>query len=356
MRPALLIALMLSLSLTACGKKKEEEKKGPPPSLITVTQAQARDLGITEEAVGEADSTTAPKVAAEVSGRVIKVQVEVGDAVKQGQVLAELDATDYSADAKRLQAQALTQQKLTARYQDLAKQGFISSSKLEEIEAQNVAAQEQYTRAAKNLSRTRIVSPITGRVEGRFISQGDWIDLGKPTFQIISSQRLRIRLPFPETVAPRIHAGQSVYLYSPSAPDKPFTGKVTDVRPMVGSGSRSFDAIVEVSNPGEWKAGASVTGRVVIETHAGAIMAPEQSVVLRPAGKVVYVIDNGKAMQRVVKTGIKDKGQVEVLEGLAAGETIAVDGAGFLSDQAKVKVQQPKADKPAAPNAAGAAK
>lgn len=345
MRNALLIALLLSLGLAGCGKKKEEEKKGPPPSLITVTQAQARDLEITEEAVGEADSTTAPKVAAEVPGRVVKVHVEVGDWVKQGQTLAELDAGDYAADAKRLQAQAVTQQKLTARYQDLAKQGFISPSKLEEVEAQNVAAQEIYSRAAKNLARTRIVAPISGRIEGRFISQGDWIDLGKPTFQLVSSERLRIRLPFPETVAPRIHAGQTVYLYSPSAPDKPFTGKVSEVRASVGSGSRSFDAIVEADNPGAWKAGASVTGRVVIETHAGAIMVPEHSVVLRPAGNVVYVVADGKATQRVVNTGIKDKGQVAILEGLTAGETVAVDGAGFLSDKAEVKVQQPKADK-----------
>lgn len=347
MRNALLIALMLSLGLAGCGKKQEEEKKGPPPSLVTVTQAQARSLEITEEAVGEADSTTAPKVAAEVSGRVVKVHAEVGDAVKQGQLLAEIDATDYSADAKRLQAQALTQQKLTARYQDLAKQGFISSSKLEEVEAQNVAAQELYNRAAKNLSRTRIVAPVTGRIEGRFISQGDWIDLGKPSFQVVGSERLRIRLPFPETVAPRIRSGQTVYLYSPSAPDKPFTGKVTDVRPMVGSGNRSFDVIVEVGNPGAWKAGASVTGRVVIDTHANAIMVPEQSVVLRPAGKVVYVVADGQAAQRPVKTGIKDRGQIEILEGLQAGETVAVDGAGFLSDKAKVKVQSPKSDKPA---------
>lgn len=349
MRSPLLIALLLSLAVAGCGKKKEEERKGPPPSLISVTQAQARDLEIAEESVGEADSATAPKVAAEVAGRVIKVQVEVGDAVKQGQTLAELDAGDYAADAKRLQAQAVTQQKLTARYQDLARQGFISPSKLEEVEAQNVAAQEVYSRAAKNLARTRIVAPITGRIEGRFVSQGDWIDLGKPTFQVVSSERLRIRLPFPETVAPRIRAGQPVYLFSPSAPDKPFTGRVTDVRPMVGSGSRSFDAIVEVGNPGAWKAGASVTGRVVIETHAGAVMVPEQSVVLRPAGKVVYVVADGKAAQRMVKTGIKDKGQVEILEGLDAGETVAVDGAGFLSDKASVKVQPP-----AQPNAKAA--
>lgn len=349
MRSALLIALLLVAALAACGKKPEE-KKGPPPSRITVAQAQVRDLEIGETAIGDADSAAAPKVGAEVAGRVIKVYVEIGDTVKQGQTLAELDAADYAADAKRLQAQAQAQQRLTVRYQDLAKQGFISPSKLEEVEAQNVATQEQYARAAKNLARTRIVAPIAGRVEARLVSQGDWIDLGKPTFQLASSERLRIRLPFPETVASRIRAGQTVHLFSPSAPDKPFSGRVSEVRPLVGSGNRSFDAIVEVGNPGAWKAGASVSGQVVVETHVGAVMVPEQSVVLRPAGTVVYVIANGQAEQRLVKTGIKDRGQVEILEGLRAGESVALDGAGFLSDKAAVQIQQnasAKTDKPA---------
>ncbi len=335
----LLLCLLLPFALAACGKK-EAAQKGPLPSLISVTQAQARNLEIIETAIGEADSTTMPKVAAEVAGRVVKLYAEVGDAVKQGQVLAELDASDYAADAKRLQAQATTQQRLTARYQDLAKQGFISPSKLEEVETQNIAAQEQYSRAAKNLARTRIVAPVTGHIDARFVSLGDWIDLGKPAFQLASSERLRIRLPFPETVAPRIRPGQTVYLASPSAPDTPFTGRVSEVRPVVGSTSRSFDAIVEVGNPGAWKPGASVTGRVVTGSHAHAVMVPEASVVLRPAGAVVYTVANGKAAQRIVQTGIKDQGQVEILDGLAAGETVAVDGAGFLSDRAAVKVQQ----------------
>ena len=341
-RLALLAALMAGAALTGCGKKEEEaEKKGPPPALITAAQAQSRDVEIVEEAVGEADSATAPKVAAEVAGRVIRVHAEVGDAVKRGQLLAELDASDFHADAKRLEAQALTQRRLTERYRDLARKDFISPAKLEEMEALNVAAQEQYIRAAKNLARTRIVAPVAGRVEARFVSQGDWIELGKPAFQLSTSERLRIRLPFPETAADRIRAGQTVHLLTPSAPDKPFTGRVTEVRSLVGSGSRSFDAIVEVANPGEWKPGASVTGRVVIETHPGAVVVPEQSVVLRPAGKVVYAVAGGKAVQRIVKTGVKQAGTIEILEGVRAGEMVAVDGAGFLTGGAVVNVQAP---------------
>jgi len=342
-----LTILLLSAGLLAgCAKQAEEKKPGgPAAAIITVTQAQARDVPITERAVGDADSATAPKVGAEVAGRIVRIRAEIGDAVQKGQVLAEIDASDYASDAKKQEAQAATQQRLTERYRDLAAKGFISPTQLESAEAQNVAAYEQNVRAAKNLVRTRIVAPVTGRIEQRLVSEGDWIELGKPVFQIATSAALRVRLPFPESTASRIQPGQRVLLSTPTAPGKTVEGKIAQLRPQVGGTSRSFDAIVEVKNPGDWKPGASVDGEVVVETHANAVTVPEISVVLRPAGAVVYVVADGKAQQRIVKTGSKNNGLVEILEGIAAGETVALDGAGFLTDKAAVTVKDANAQK-----------
>lgn len=343
MKNATLLPLfLLSAGLLAgCAKKAEEKKPAAPPAaIITVVQAQARDLPITERAMGDADSATAPKVGAEVAGRIVRIRAEIGDAVKKGQVLAEIAAGDYASDAKKLEAQAQSQQRLTERYRDLAAKGFISPTLLENTEAQNVAAREQHVRAATNLLRTRIVAPVSGRVEQRLVSEGDWIELGKPVFQISTSEALRVRLPFPESVASRVKPGQRVLLSTPTAPGKTVEGRIAQLRPQVGGSSRSFDAIVEVKNPGGWKPGASVDGEVVVETHANAVTVPETSVVLRPAGAVVYVVADGRAQQRIVKTGNKGNGQVEILEGIAAGETVALDGAGFLTDKAAVTVKK----------------
>ena len=345
--PSILIFCLLgaTLLLPGCAKKPEVQKKGPPAAIITVTQAQSRTMQVLEQSVGEADSATAPKVGAEVAGRITRVHVEIGDPVRKGQLLAEIDGGDFSADAKRLEAQASSQRKLTERYRELAGKGFVSPSLLEGHEAQNVAAREQYTRAAKNVSRTRIVSPVNGRVDNRFVSVGDWIDLGKPVFQLSTSENLRIRLPFPETAAQRIKVGQKVTLTTPTAQNAAVTGRIEQVRALVSSTNRAFDAIVEVTNPGGWKPGASVNGAVVVEEHAEAVSVPEVSVVLRPAGKVVYVIENGKAVQHVVVTGVTQDGQVEILEGIKSGATVAVDGAGFLTDQAAVSVKEADAEK-----------
>lgn len=334
--------LAIALLASGCAKKQEEQKKGPPPALITVAQSSTRTMQVLEQSIGEADSASAPKVGAEVAGRIIKVYAEIGDAVREGQVLAEIDPTDYSADAKRLEAQAVTQQKLTERYRDLSKKGFISPSALESYDAQNVAAREQYARAAKNLVRTRIVSPVDGRVDNRMVSVGDWIDLGKPVFQLATSKNLRISLPFPESVLSKVKPGMKALLSSPADPGKPVEGKVKEIRPTIGSSNRSFDAVIEITNPGNWKPGASVNGAVVIAEHPDAVVVPETSVVLRPAGTVVYVIKDQHAAQVVVQTGVKQAGQVEILSGLKTGETVALDGAGYLSDKAAVAVRGDK--------------
>lgn len=334
--------LAIALLASGCTKKQEEQKKGPPPALITVAQSGTRTMQVLEQSIGEADSATAPKVGAEVTGRIIKVYVEIGDAVKKGQLLAEIDPTDYSADAKRLEAQAVTQQKLAERYRDLSRKGFISPSALESYDTQNVVAREQYARAAKNLARTRIVSPVDGQVDNRMVSVGDWIDLGKPAFQLSTSKSLRISLPFPESVLSKIKPGMKALLSSPADPDKPVEGRVKEIRPTIGSSNRSSDAVIEIINPGNWKPGASVNGAVVIAEHPDAVVVPETSVVLRPAGTVVYVIKDQHAAQVVVQTGVKQAGQVEILSGLKAGETVALDGAGYLADKATVAVRGDK--------------
>ena len=112
---------------------------------------------------------------------------------------------------------------------------------------------------------------------------------------------------------------------------------------MITEGSRSIDVIADVQGELNWQPGASVTGTVVLGAQAAALMVPEQSLVLRPAGEVVYVVRNNVAgqavvQQAVVKTGARQNGLIEVLNGLNANETIVVDGAGFLTDGAPVKI------------------
>ena len=370
MRVALLACLALGL-ISACGQKAEQKKAVPPPSLITVTQATKGDFEVVLETLGTLEVLADPKVGAEVAGRVTQVLARSGTAVKAGDLMAVIDAGDVAlqnkadeADARRIEALAKQQEKLAERQQMLMDKGFLSKNAGEDVAAQRAALSAQYDAARaradnsrRSVGKTRVLAPIAGIVEVQIVSPGDYVKVGDPLFNLVAPHKLRAHLPFAESFGPRLKVGQDIRLVSPLAPGKVFASRIKDIRPGIVEGSRTLDVLVDVDNDGSLRGGGTVNAAVIVSARAEALTVPEQSIVLRPAGKVVYVIAEAdgqkKAQQKPVKVGAKRGGRVEILEGLAGGETIALDGAGFLTNGAAVAIKEP-AKVPAGTQSAGA--
>jgi membrane fusion protein, multidrug efflux system len=355
-RTAILPAALLFAAMLVCGCDRQADSAKPaarPGTLITVAQALQKDVEVIEETIGSVESPINPTVTAEVSGRVTQVLARAGASIRKGQLLAVIDPDDLKlsrdaarAEAGRIEALLSNQNKVVERNRQLVGEGFISKNVLDEAVAQQKALEEQLSAARSqlsmvrsNITKTRVLSPLDAQVERPIVSEGDYVSIGTPMFDIVSTRVLNVYLPFPETVAPRLRVGLPVRISSPATAGEPIEARIAEIKTMVGTSNRAVQAIVRLQNQPGWKPGSSVTGRVVLETRPGGIVVPEQSVVLRPAGKVVYVIDNGKAVQRIVTTGFKSGDMIEILSGLQAGETVALDGAGFLSDGAAVNVQ-----------------
>jgi RND family efflux transporter MFP subunit len=355
-----LFAVVLPVFLGACGKKPEEKKSGPPPTLITVTQVRSGAFEVTEDTLGTLEAVNDPKIGAEVAGKVAKVLAFAGKPVKRGETLAVIDATDLAlqsraeqAEVKRLEALLAQQDRLVERQQSLVSKGFLSHNAADDAKAQRAAIAEQLAAAQaraslgqRSVGKTTVVAPFDGVIESHAIAAGDYVKVGDPLFQLVSNRRLRAHLPFPESAAPRLSRGQAVRLTSPQLPGKVFEARIADIRPAIAEGSRALDVIVEVDSDGTLKSGGTVNASVQIAAKEAALVVPEQSVVLRPAGKVVYAVveDEGKkkAQQRIVQAGAKKGGVIEILGGIKEGETVAVDGAGFLTHGAAVAVKEPQ--------------
>jgi hypothetical protein len=148
-----------------------------------------------------------------------------------------------------------------------------------------------------------------------------------------------VRLPFPEHVARQLRIGQHVRLVSFDDTAKVADARIKDIRPPLNSTTQTMEIIAELPAGREWYSVGSVRGEVVIGVHRAATVVPEQAVVLRPAGAVVYVPQENIVKQRPVQLGAQRNGEMEILTGLKAGETVVVDGAGMLSDGAKIKAR-----------------
>jgi len=150
-----------------------------------------------------------------------------------------------------------------------------------------------------------------------------------------------LRMPFPLEVARRMQINQDVTLRN-FGDSETATGRVRAIRPALNATTASAEVIVQVTGPGGWQPQGSVRGEVVLEVHPQAIVIPETALVLRPAGSVVYLADNGVAHERKVTTGVTRNGLTEIIEGLDGGETVVKDGAPMLSDGAKLREPEAK--------------
>ena len=356
--PRALSISLLALFLSACSN---EDSTGDgaianaKAVLISTSRAEAKELPIWLETVGQVHSLSAPTLAAEVEGRITRITADTGDHIEIGQLLAETDTSTLllrqqaaQASLERLEVHIANGKRRVDRLEKLSSKNLSSQTQLDDATEQLQAYQADYKAAVAqlaivedSLNKSRVIAPVSGVVQRRFITTGDFVKRGQALFEITRTDLLQAWLPYPETVALRIQIGQPAKIYSPLTPGVFAPGKITDLQPTIGSGSRAVMAIVDLENPGDLRPGATLSGQVLVETRKHAVMVPNISVVRRPAGQLVYVINGDKAEARLVETGHNDAGFVEITSGLKGGETVATDGAAFLTDGASVKIAEP---------------
>lgn len=356
-----LVALAL---LAACGRDADPARRpsGPPAALITATVVQPRTIEVTEQVVGSLENVIDPSLGAEVAGRVTRVLAYTGKKVAKDELLAEIDAQDFqiqtradAAEIARLESLLAQAERLAERQQKLVSQGFISQNAADDAVAQRnalresiLAAKARADQTRRSLGKTQVLAPIDGEVEAQVVAAGDFVKVGDPLFKLVGTRRLHAHLALPENADRTIRPGLKVRLSVPSAPERQIEAQIDEIRPTVGVQNRALDAIVKFDTDGSFRGGGSVNARIVIATRENALTVPEQSVALRPAGKVVYVLTEREgrliAQQRLIETGVRQEGYYEVLKGLRPGERIAVDGAGFLTDNAVVALPKPAPD------------
>ena len=340
--------------LAGCGAEEAKPvQRGTP---ITAQLPQVQGVATVEHSVGVITSPELPLVKAEATGRVVELLVDAGSTVEVGQALARLDdevqqlgLRSAEAALKRAQVQRDNAAKSLARLTDLRTTGAVSQGAFDDARAAADAAAAQVNEARAVLEQARwgqrmtaIVSPIAGVVQQRRVAVGDLVRIGDPVIEIAAASALRAVLPFPETFLGRIAVGQRVQLTLPERPEQIIEGEINELRPIVGRDNRAIEAIVAFANPGGWKPGGSIIGEVIIDARPEALTVPVEALVLRPAGELVYVVDGKVAKATPVTVGVRTSNFVEILTGLSANQTIAVKGAGFLTDGAPVEVRAVK--------------
>jgi HlyD family secretion protein len=223
---------------------------------------------------------------------------------------------------------------------------------LKTASGQLTAAQGKYQGAQAQLSYSQIRSPINGVVTDRPLNPGEIPAQGSPIIIVMDTSQVVARAHIAQQDATGLHVGDAATITVPGISD-PFPAKVTIVSPALDPNSTTVEVWVQAPNREQrLKPGASVRVNIVAETVKEAIVIPAAALLTAPDGKTSVILAQGdKPVQKAVKAGIRDGGDVQIIEGLAGGEKVVTVGAFEISREdpdvlakTKLVIQAPKKD------------
>ena len=334
---------------------KEAKKEGGKAVLITTAKAQLRPVERSVSLVGELQAEEEAVVKAEVKGKVKAVYKGLGDAVKKGETIVLLDSEEYEISREQT-AQALKEARSRyelarlnwERAEGLFKKGLISERERDEagksLEGLDAAAKERHSAvelATKRLRDVNIAAPFSGVIKERFVNVGDYLDDKTAVAAIVDLSPLKLRASVPEKAAGIIRNGMKVLIGVEAYPGKVFEGSVARISPSLDPKTRTLAIEATFHNKDRaLKPGFFAAGRVVTKKADRAIFVPEESLVSFAGIKKVFVIENGAAVERLVKVGERVESMVEITEGLKGGDVVATSALNKLSTGVKVEIKR----------------
>lgn len=312
---------------------------GGPGGATSVIAApvELKDFAGDVEAIGTARANEAVTITAKVSNTVTAIRFQEGQEVKAGEVLIELDTAQVRANLAEAEAALAESESQFKRSRELFNTRALSEAQLDQLEATLKANQARVAAARAQLSDQIIRAPFSGRMGLRNISLGSLISPGTVITTLDDIRIIKLDFSVPEVFLPVVSEGQTISARATAYPDQTFEGKVRSIDSRIDPVSRSVIVRAEIANPDRrLKPGMFMTVRLM-RSEKPSLVIPEQALVPEGDRQFVYVVHEGKAVRTEVKTGRRRPGEVEVLSGLAQGDSVVIEGTQKVRDGGAVR-------------------
>jgi RND family efflux transporter MFP subunit len=392
---ATLAASALSLAVVACSTQakgaSDTAKPAAEPLSVKTATVESKPLERFLRVTGSLVADEQAEVSAETAGRVVATPVERGTRVAAGTLLVRISATETTAQLQEAEANAsqiearlglrpgqrfnpetvpdvmnakaaldLAQAEFD-RIKSLLDQKVVSQSEYDQRRTQVEAARQQH-QSAKNVAEqsfrsldaararvalakkgvedTLVRAPFAGVVAERLVSVGDYVSRGTRVATVVRVDPLRVELTVPESAVSLVQVGQHVRLTVDAYPGETFDATVRFVSPALRSDQRALTVEAVTRNPdGRLKPGLFATAMIRQSNTSEGLLVPITAIETVSGTSRVYVVKNGVAEERIVTTGEKVGDQIEITSGVAAGEIVAAEPRGRVTDGRAVSVQ-----------------
>jgi membrane fusion protein (multidrug efflux system) len=339
----LLLSAAGILTIQSCGNKDQtKQKTAPPPLAIDVMVAKPASFSYTVDASGTVQAQEFVELKPEVSGRIVKLNINEGETVTEGTLLMKLNDDDLQAQLRKFQSQFDIAQRNLKRLKSLLDVNGLNQQEYDIADNQVKSLQSDIEFTKAQIRKTEVRAPFNGLIGLRNVSPGAFVSNTTvlATLQQISS--LKIDFVLPEANNHLVKKGMTVKVQSDEG-GKLFIAKIAAIEPQVNTGTRNLKvrALLEerssLLNPGAFV-------KVLIDAGKtnSAIMIPTNCVIPESRTKKVVVIKGGKAVFQLVEVGYRGDEKVEITKGINTGDTIALNGILFLKPDALVKIRAVK--------------
>ncbi len=333
--------ILLALLLIPAGCSKQKGGGGTfsmPPMPVEIAPAKMQNVEDKFEAVGSIEAIEAITVVSEIDAAVVSLPFREGSFLRRGDLIAQLDDSQLSAEVER--AEALHAQSHTSyeRVKSVVDQKAGTPQDLDDAAAALKVADANLSLAKARFAKTRIVAPFDGIVGARRVSIGTFLRAGQAITDLANIDEIRANFSAPERFLPSLHQDAEVSVSTTAFPGYAVKGRVIAVEPVLDPGTRSARVVARVPNPGrKFRPGMSADISVVLSERPNAITVPNEAVFANGDQSFVFVVRPDSTATRVaVSLGTRMPDVVEVVQGLKAGMTIVRAGHQKLFDGAKV--------------------
>ena len=340
-------------SLAGCGNPAETPTLTAPP--VMVVGVELRDVVDRIEATGQLLATAQASIAAQVDGQITRIHVAEGAAVEAGEVLLEIDPerrqlqqSNQRALVAEAEAQLADRRREAKRVESLRAKGVASQSSVEEAHTQlelahsrREGARARLGLAERALADSSVAAPFSGRIARRYVSVGEFVSTGQVLFDLVDLADMEVEFHLAERDSSRVEVGDAVRIRVAPFPDEVFDASVSVISPTIDSQTRTLRVKAVVDNcESRLRPGLFARVDLGLAERGGVVMVPEDAIVLRSDGSVIFRLVNGNQVERVsVLTGVHRDGWVEVARGLALDDVIVVRGQARLVDGSVVEVR-----------------
>lgn len=306
---------------------------------VVVSEARMTDFPLTVEALGNARANESVEVRPQIVEHVAAIRFKEGQRVEANAVLVELENTEALAAVAAARAALVDSSSQLRRAQELFRTRAVSASELEQLTARRDADQAALDAARARLEDSVVRAPFAGRLGLRRISPGSLVGPDTIITTLDDTDVIKLDFDVPETMLARLAPGLAVSARSAAWQDDTFTGDVVSVDTRVDPVSRTVTVRALLPNPdGKLRPGMFLTV-TLLKDDVRALTVPEQAVVPEQSRQFVLVTGTDDVVEkRQIRTGRRRPGEVEVLEGLTAGERVIVEGTQKARDGRPVSV------------------